>query len=68
MTGEAMSAFIPIHLGANERSQVQDLVPWIRSCSTGPETMLLDKNAGFSSRGTISKDGSCEPMGSRSLC
>ena len=41
MAGETMSAFIPIHLGAVERS-TKDLVPWIQSWA-GKEAILLDE-------------------------
>ena len=42
MAGEAMSGFIPIHLGAHERSQGHKLVHWIQSWA-GTESILLDE-------------------------
>ncbi|KAI2508114.1 hypothetical protein MHU86_6287 [Fragilaria crotonensis] len=45
MAGQTMSAFIPIHLGAVERSPV-DLVPWIQGWA-GKEANLLDEMGWF---------------------
>ncbi len=45
MDGQAMSAFVPIHLSAVERSP-ENLVPWIREWS-GMDALLLDEMGWF---------------------
>ena len=42
MAGETMSAFIPIHLGVNERVGGEGVVPWIRTWA-GKDAILLDE-------------------------
>ena len=46
MDGEAMSAFVPLHLSAVERS-TQNLVPWIQKWS-GSDAILLNEMGWFS--------------------
>ncbi|KAI2498993.1 hypothetical protein MHU86_15497 [Fragilaria crotonensis] len=65
MDGEAMSAFVPIHLSAIERS-AQDLVPWIRRWA-GNEAILLDEMGWFEKGHDVEgwktgSDGFCRPV------
>lgn len=46
MDGEAMSAFVPIHLSAVERSSAQNLVPWIKEWA-GTDAIMLNEMGWF---------------------
>ena len=69
MAGESTSAFVPIHLGANERSEAKNLVPWIQSWA-GANAILLDEMGWFQQGHDIEgwgmrDDGFKEPVLSR---
>ena len=60
MAGQSMSAFIPIHLGANERRGGGGVVPWIKAWS-GEDAILLDAmgwyQSGHDIEGWVDEEG-----------